>query len=643
MQRQQASAPEVTVHATNIGGIEETEVTFDPGVTLLVGRNATNRTSFLQAVMGGLGSANVAMKGDAGDAEVTLELGAETYTRTFTRQDGTTRRGGDPYLEDPELADLFAFLLESNEARRAVATSADLRDLIMRPVDTAEIQSEIADLQDRRESLQADLEAIDDRKGELRTLEDRRQSLRAEIEATKADLEETEAELDAADADPETRREEQSELEDRLAELRERRAELEDVRYELETEQESLTELQTERREAETALEELDDPDADVAELDARIEELRDQKGDLETRVNELQSLIQFNEGMLDGEGELPARVDVGPEAGGDPTDQLVEETVTCWTCGSAVDPDQIESTVERLREQSRERVSRVDRLERDIEELRSEKREIEQTRRERERIERRLDELDGEIERTEATVDELRDRRDGLTAEIERVEAAVEDLEDETYDEVLDLHRAANDLEYDLGRLEGDLEDVEDEIAQAEARIAEEGDLQDELETVNERIERLRTRIERLEREAVEGFNRHMDAILDRLDYENLDRIWIERAVRSEGHGDAEHAFELHVVRTSESGTAYEDTVDHLSESEREVTGLVFALAGYLVHDVHETVPFMLLDSLEAIDSERIAALVDYFSTYSGYLLVALLPEDAAALDEAHERITEI
>jgi len=29
------------------------------------------------------------------------------------------------------------------------------------------------------------------------------------------------------------------------------------------------------------------------------------------------------------------------------------------------------------------------------------------------------------------------------------------------------------------------------------------------------------------------------------------------------------------------------------LSESEREVTGLVFALAGYLVHDVHETVPF--------------------------------------------------
>jgi len=79
---------------------------------------------------------------------------------------------------------------------------------------------------------------------------------------------------------------------------------------------------------------------------------------------------------------------------------------------------------------------------------------------------------------------------------------------------------------------------------------------------------------------------------------------------------------FDLHIVRSSPDGTAYEDTVDHLSESEREVTGLVFALAGYLVHDVHETVPFILLDSLEAIDSDRIARVVDYFRTHADYLV---------------------
>jgi len=72
-------------------------------------------------------------------------------------------------------------------------------------------------------------------------------------------------------------------------------------------------------------------------------------------------------------------------------------------------------------------------------------------------------------------------------------------------------------------------------------------------------------------------------------------------------------------------------------------VTGLVFALAGYLVHDVHETVPFMLLDSLEAIDSARIADLIEYFRDHAPYLVVALLEEDAAALEAPHERVTEI
>ena len=99
---------------------------------------------------------------------------------------------------------------------------------------------------------------------------------------------------------------------------------------------------------------------------------------------------------------------------------------------------------------------------------------------------------------------------------------------------------------------------------------------------------------------------------------------------------------FDLHVIRSTENATTYDDAIDHLSESEREVTGLVFALAGYLAHDPHESMPFMLLDSLETIDSERIAALVDYFSDYTGYVVVTLLLENAA-LDKEHDRATEI
>ncbi len=49
------------------------------------------------------------------------------------------------------------------------------------------------------------------------------------------------------------------------------------------------------------------------------------------------------------------------------------------------------------------------------------------------------------------------------------------------------------------------------------------------------------------------------------------------------------------------------------------------------------------LLDSLEAIDSARIAELVEYFADYAEHLVVALLPEDAQALDDDFNRITSI
>lgn len=76
-----------------------------------------------------------------------------------------------------------------------------------------------------------------------------------------------------------------------------------------------------------------------------------------------------------------------------------------------------------------------------------------------------------------------------------------------------------------------------------------------------------------------------------------------------------------------------YEDTAGHLSESELDVPGLVFVLTGCLANKVYEAVPFMVLDSLERINADRIVMLVEYLSEDTGDLLVAFLPEDAEAL----------
>lgn len=639
---------EGSLSVRNIGGIDETELTFEPGVTVLAGRNATNRTSLLQAVMAALGSDNVSVKADADEAHVELELGGETYTRTFQRRNGTVQTSGDPYLDDSTVADLFAFLLESNEARRAVVTDADLRDIIMRPVDTDEIQAEIDRLLDERRQTSDELDELDSLKDRLPSLEEERTQLQQQIEEKQTELQALETDIEERDADVEQSRDDKAELEDTLETLREKRSDLETVRYELETEEDSLESLQAEKQDVEDDYEDLPEtPAGDLDEIESKIDRLRSEKQALESEVNELQSVIGFNQDMLEDAGNGVFDALQTSDENDDVTDELLpDETVTCWTCGSDVGADQIETTVEKLQDLSKDTVSDINDIDAELDDLKEQRRERQDQQRKRERLERRQRELETEIEDTEARIRTLTERRDELREEIETVEAEVEELEDESNEELLELHKEANQLEYDLGSLESDLERVEDNIETIEERLDEEADLENRREDINDEIEALRTKIERIEQQAIEGFNDHMDTVLKTLDYENIARIWLERTeqeVREGRRKVTKSVFELHIIRQTESGTTYEDSITNLSESEREVTGLIFALAGYLAHEVYETVPFMLLDSLEAIDSDRISRLVDYFAGYSDFLVVALLTEDAQALDDSYHRITEI
>ena len=632
----------------NVGGIDEAEVTFEPGVTILAGRNATNRTSLLRAIMAALGSDSVSLKADADEGRVELAIGGQMYSRTLERESGRLQIGGHPYLDDATVADLFAFLLESNEARQAVVADADLREIIMRPIDTDEIEADVDRLVEKRRQIDAQLDDLDDLKDRLPALEEKRTRLEEQIEEKKTELEDVEVKLEAADADVERSREKQAELEDRLEDLRERRSELDDVRYELETERDGLDSLRADKREVDTEYGELPEtPAGDIDNLDARIDRLRTQKQESESELNELQSVIGFNRARLQegGSGFLDA-LEEGQENTAITEELLPDETVTCWTCGSDVEAGQIKATVENLQELSQQRVGEVNDIEDELDELTSERDDLQNHQRQRERLKRRRKELEDEIEDTERRIETLTRRRDEVRQEIEAIEAEVEAQENDAYKELLDLHKTANQLEYDIGSLENDLERVEKNTTRIEDRLDEETDLETERETLNEEIKELRTRIERIEQQAIEEFNDRMDTVLTLLEYDNLARVWLERKQREVKNGRkkvTKSIFELHITRQTESGATYEDTVGNLSESEREVTGLVFGLAGYLAHDIYEEVPFMLLDSLEAIDSTRIATIVDYLAEISEYLVVALLEEDAAALSDDYRYVTDI
>ena len=649
MAQSEESTQPIHVQVENIGGISRTEVSFSPGVTILAGENATNRTSFLQAIMAALGSDNVSLKADAETGFVEFAIGEETYTRRLERTNGHVRFEGEPYLEDPLLADLFAFLLEDNPARRAVANpDRDLRSVIMEPIDTAALKAEIQQYEAKKRQLDEQLAELDSLEDDLPGLREDATQLDRQIDEKTDDLDAIREEIANAEADLQETKQVKETLEAKLNEVQQRRSEYDTVTERLETERESLAAVREERQTYEEQVEDLPDSVADERqEIDAELSELRSRKSALESEVSELQNLIQFNEDLLGGNVGLLA--DLRENDGtADVTAQLVEaETLSCWTCGSAVERTQIEGTVDRLRQMREEKLAAVNDLDAEIEERKDQKRTLDERKRERERVERKLDELERELEERSETIEDLQARRDDLEADVERLETEIDELElADDHGELLDLHQEANRLELEIERLERERGDVETDIEDLEARLEERDELEAQREDVAETLTELRTRIERIETEAIEEFNGRIADVLDILEYGNIERIWIERkaagsTARSGVASDA--AFELHVVRSDASGTAYEDTIANLSESEREVTGLIFALAGYLVHEVYDEVPFMLLDSLEALDSARIAKLVDYFKSEAENLVIALLEEDAAPLSDDFTRVTEI
>ncbi|WP_066385910.1 archaea-specific SMC-related protein, partial [Halalkalicoccus paucihalophilus] len=518
------------VDVEHIGGIDSTSVEFTPGVTVLAGRNATNRTSFLQALMAALGSDRASLKGDADQGHVSLALDGETYTRELTRSADGVAFTGDPYLEDSQLADLFAFLLESNPARRAVVRNEDLRELILRPVDVEEIEARISQLQAEKRGIDTQLSELSEASRERDSLEEEYARVTNKLETATEDLDEA---RDALETVQQSKSDSENTGSEQLDSLRETQSQLEDVTYDLETEQESVASLETERSELEAELEDLSTVDEDeLDDLASQIEQIRGRKRELDEIISQLQTVIQFNEriteeGMTDllgGEESSETEAD-----GGAITDQLLadqSDDVTCWTCGSQVDTEQIESTVSRLQDLRQEKVQRRNELNRELEELKAQRKEYTTTRDKRTELERALDTTKSELADRTDRITELEAQREELIEEIKDLESAVETTDDD--EELLAAQKQVTQLELKRDRLARKRDALAEDIENLEEQLDEQGKLEARREEINAELEELRTRIERIEREAIEAFNTHMETVVDLLDYGNLARIWL-------------------------------------------------------------------------------------------------------------------
>lgn len=628
----EAQYDQLAVTVENLGGIRSEQLSLHNGVSVLTGRNATNRTSLLRALGAGLGGSTGELKADADEGSVALSFGDGTHTRTFEREGQSVRVGGEPYTEDGTLVDQYATLLADNPARRAVerGDSDALRECIMAPVDTDELKATIRETRNDIESLREEVEAARRQRERVPSLERELAQRREELDGVTAELESIREAVAAFEADVEDAKAAETVVET----LQSVRQEYERVSDQRRTQRKALESLREERARVVAELDEIAGADTDRTELEADVERRQRRERELTNTINNLRSIVEFNEQLTDAEYDDAAADSV--------TDRLTPETETveCWTCGTAVERGQIDAQLDSLRDVIQEKRQERTEIQGEIETLRSELSTLRERADRRESLEADVADIDGEIADREARLEDLDGRAEKLEARIEELEREAAESDDLRDGDLLEKYQRLSEREYERGQLEQQVESLETELATARETAEQVATLEARLDDREAALSAARTRIEELERAAIETFNEHMETTLGLLGYDNVERVWIERKVSESADRFAESDFDLHVVRTTDEDVAYEDTIAHLSESEREVIGFVVALAGYLVHEVHETVPVMLLDSLEAIDSDRIAALVDHFADFVPFLVVALLPEDAAALADRHDRI---
>lgn len=647
----------LSMEVENVGGVQDDHIDITPGVTVLSGENTTNRTSLINALMAGFGSDDAEIRTGAEEGYVSLNIGSETYTREVNAVESGSQWSGDSVVDDVETLELFSFLLRDNDVRQAIANGDDLYDLVMRPIDTDQIEAEISELQERRENIVAREETLDEKRDEIKRLRDEIESKEEEQESIQSELEEIEGEIDEID-ETETesdRLEESRELNERVKELSNKedtlQGEIEDIENQIETRSEELDELQ------DSEFRDVDDLQDDLASVKDEIASIEGERSDIDADKRVITPLQQFLNQMTGEDlspkqinrvfakyGEKPETLNLDNEDK-NPTDALVEDVDdgVCVLCGSKLESGHYEDMLSTVNKTINSIKEESDSLQDRLAELRQERDDIQDEIKTINENKDRIEDLESQLEDRRKKLDEKKEELDGVKndkkeveQQLDEIEEVVENAEDQT-DELRNLEQEKTQLEIKANRLSDQIESNEAEIGELSDDIDQ---IETEVEEVKPEIEselnELKGKVDSIETSVIEEFNQQMDEIISRLSYASIERIWIEKQVKDirDGRKNVEKTFfNLNIAREVD-GKVTTEVIDNLSESERVVTALVFAFTGYIVHGVDDQFPIVMMDSVEMIDATRLETLLDYMQDYIDYLIVTTLPEDTDVMD---------
>jgi len=453
------------------------------------------------------------------------------------------------------------------------------------------LATEIATLEDERQTLQATIDEldadIDDARARKAEATERVRSLEADVDRADRDLEETTARIE--------------ELEDELESLATAR---EDVETEMTALDERLSSLDETIADREADIEELEAAleDSKIPALSARADELSEEITGLEERTTELDGRLT----------ELELEQSYAEDAVDDLHDTVEEAQNTKAEAEAAIEDheaaiEETEATLETKREAIAD-------LEDELAELKAER---ESLREDIQAAKQRRDEQQSLVTDAESTLEELTDRRDRLEWEVDELNSQVGDYDPDAIPDLDVVESKIESLESEMEALEPvnmlAIDEYDEAAAELEQLEARRDVLVEERDAIQSRIEGYEAEKKDAFVETFESINDHFEDIFSRL---------------SAGTGELilenpDDPFEEGLTMRAQPADKPVQRLEAMSGGEKSLTALSFIFAVQR----HNPAPFYALDEvdafLDAVNAERVGEMIEELAADAQFVVV--------------------
>lgn len=613
----------------NIGGLKHIEADITPGLNVIEQPNASGKTSFLRAF-----SLLLTPSGNYKDLEYILRsMSTEGFIsvtdnndnqikKTISRNKNTITVAGDE-LVTPEMSMLvkrFAVGGHDNEILSAIRLGQNLKSLIGTDNNIIEgLKAEIRYKESNLLSLTEDLNQDANAPHQKIVSEKKRDALLKELsqlEEKYTALKKQHDSIAMASVGKENVSKEQLNI--KSAELQQVESKINDSKKMIKNKTDLIEKLSKEIQSLRKSIEQLGE--VDNREIDKVKKEIQNIDYKIQTIISQQSTLdmtIQATKNVVRELEENPQTNTI--------LDSLSDDShVSCPVCGQEAGIKIIKKHIDELMEKRAKTQTTISKLESDKaglskkqDVLIKKKSEITTLISSIKSKEATINNENGNIALIKQAIEKSEESKENLNAEIKELSKSIND-------KVANITIEIAKITETIGQKKTAIDNLNNEIKTHDAIIRGIDNKKLSVAEMKKDVENTKSELHKIELRIQEQFNQTIPEVYRILGFgSNISRISLEQN------------YDLVVSRKTDKESVYRDmdSIKTLSKSELEVIGLAVMISGYIVNNLKEYFPYILLDELTFLDNKRLKSLMDYMENIAVSIILTKLPPEVETI----------